>query len=60
MGRMGNLATIIPMFGYFLINVRALGIEVTATDKLQRINKRAKDDFKLLLNFLRKPKQVLI
>ena len=54
LGRMENLATIIPMFGHFLNNVRALEIKATATDKSQRINNRAKEDFRLFLHFLKR------
>ena len=49
---MENLVTIIPMFGHFLNNTRHLEIKATATDRNQKINKRAKDDFKLCLKFL--------
>ena len=52
LGRLENVAIIIPMFGHFLNNIRQLEINATRTNKNQTINKRSKDDFKLALSFL--------
>jgi hypothetical protein len=52
LGRLENVAIIIPMFGHFLNNIRQLEIKASRTNKNQIINKRAKEDFKLALLFL--------
>lgn len=52
LGRLENVAVMIPMFGHFLNNIRQLEIRASITNKNQVINKRAKDDFRLALKFL--------
>ena len=54
LGRMENIAIIIPMFGHFLSNVRQLEIKAALSNRIQRINKRCKDDLHLFLSFLEK------
>ena len=57
LGRLENIAIIIPTFGHFLNNIRQLEIKGALTKKNQFINKRAHEDFKLALNFLDKARQ---
>ena len=57
LGRMENIAIMIPMFGHFLNNIRQLEIKATNTNKNQLINKRAKEDFNLALKFLKRAKE---
>ena len=52
LGRLENVALIIPMFGHFLNNIRATEIKATLTGKNQRINKRTKEDLILAKAFL--------
>jgi hypothetical protein len=52
LGRLENVAVLIPSFGHFLNNIRQLEIKAAITKKNQVINKRAKDDFELALKFL--------
>ena len=52
LGRLENVAIMIPSFGHFLNNIRQLEIKASITNKNQIINKRAKDDFELALKFL--------
>ena len=54
LGRLENVAIIIPMMGHFLNNIRQLEIRATASGRNQIINKRAKDDFILAQSFLDK------
>ena len=54
LGRLENIAIIIPMFGHFLNNIRHLEINATITQRNQVINKRTKEDFVLALKFLTK------
>ena len=56
LGRMENVAIMIPMFGHFLNNIRQLEIKATNTNKNQIITKRAKEDFNLALKFLERAK----
>ena len=57
LGRLENIAIIIPTFGHFLNNIRQLEIKAALTKKNQFINKRAHEDFKLALKFLDKARQ---
>ena len=52
LGRLENVAIIIPMFGHFLNNIRATEIQASITKRNQKISKRAHDDFKLALKFI--------
>ena len=54
LGRMEQVATIIPMFGHFLNNIRSTEIRATATGKPQFINKRTREDLLLAQMFLAK------
>ena len=54
LGRMENVAIIIPMFGHFLSNVRQLEIKAALSNKNQQVNKRCKDDLQLFLSFLQR------
>ena len=52
LGRLETLATIIPMMGHFLNNIRHAEIQATASGKNHALNKRTKADFKLAEKFL--------
>ena len=52
LGRLENVAIIIPMLGHFLNNIRHLEILASISNKNQRINNRSKEDFKLAQKFL--------
>jgi hypothetical protein len=52
LGRLENVAIIIPMFGHFLNNIRQLQIKAELINKNVKINQRAKDDFTLAKQFL--------
>ena len=52
LGRLENVAIIIPMLGHFLNNIRQLEILASISNKNQRINNRSKEDFKLAQKFL--------
>ena len=54
LGRLENVALIIPMFGHFLNNIRATEIKATLTQRNQRINKRTREDLVLAKSFLLK------
>jgi hypothetical protein len=57
LGRLENIAIIIPTFGHFLNNIRQLEIKASLTKKNQIINKRAHEDFKLAQKFLEKARK---
>ena len=57
LGRLENVAIMIPSFGHFLNNIGQLEIKAAATKKNQVINKRSKDDFKLALRFLERARK---
>ena len=52
LGRLEQIATIIPMFGHFLNNIRQTEIRATASDKPQIINRRTREDLILATKFL--------
>ena len=54
LGRLENVATIIPMFGHFLNNIRQTEIRATASGRNQMINRRTHEDLKLAQLFLNK------
>ena len=54
LGRLEQVATIIPMFGHFLNNIRNTEIQATATGKSQMLNKRTREDLKLAEEFLQR------
>ena len=54
LGRLENIAIMIPMFAHFLNNIRSLEIKATNLNKNQTINKRTKDDFSIALKFIEK------
>ena len=54
LGRLEQVATIIPMFGHFLNNVRSTEIRATSTNRAQTINKRTREDLKLAQKFITK------
>ena len=51
-GRMENVACMVPMFAHFLNNMRQLEMKAELSNKNQLINKRTKDDFRLAIKFL--------
>ena len=55
--RMENIAIVIPMFGHFINHIIHLEIKATISTKKQFINMRSKEDFKIVLKFLRKAKE---
>ena len=57
LGRLENIAIIIPMFAHFLNNIRQLEIKASRSNKNQMINKRTKEDLKLALSFLKRASQ---
>ena len=59
LGRLENIAIIIPAFGHVLYNIRQLKIKANLTKKCQIINKRSNDDFDLALNFLERSRAVI-
>ena len=54
LGRLENIAIIIPMMGHFLNNIRTTEIKASMTGKNQRINNRTKEDLILSQLFLAK------
>ena len=52
LGRLETVATIIPMMGHFLNNIRHTEIRASASGKNQLLNKRTVEDFKLAAHFL--------
>ena len=54
LGRLENIAIMIPMFAHFLNNIRALEIKASLTSKNQFLNQRTKDDFELAKRFIAK------
>ena len=54
LGRLENIAIVIPMMGHFLNNIRQLEIRASITSKNQVINKRTKDDLILAQSFIDK------
>ena len=57
LGRLEQIATIIPMFGHFLNNIRHTEIQATASGKSQMINKRTREDLQLATAFLHRAAQ---
>ena len=57
LGRMENIAIVIPIFVHFIKNIIHLEIKATISTKNQFINMRSKEDFKIVLKFLRKAKE---
>ena len=54
LGRLENIAIIIPMFGHFLNNIRQTEIKATISNKSQKINNRTREDFVLAKKFIEK------
>ena len=54
LGRMENIAIMIPMFGHFLNNIRTLEIKANLTEKNQVITKRVRDDLILATKFIKR------
>ena len=54
LGRLENIAIMIPMFAHFLNNIRALEIKATISGKNQVLNNRTKTDLNLALKFIEK------
>ena len=52
LGRLETIATIIPMMGHFLNNIRHTEIQATASGRNQILNRRTVEDFKLAEKFL--------
>ena len=52
LGRLETVATMIPMMGHFLNNIRQTEIRATSSGKNQVLNKRTKEDFRLAEQFL--------
>ena len=57
LGRLENVAIVIPMFGHFLNNIRHLEIKASQSSRNQVINKRTKEDLKLAQKFLHRAHQ---
>ena len=49
LGRMENIAILIPIFGHFLNNIRHLETKATISMKKQFINMQSKEDFRIVL-----------
>ena len=54
LGRLENIAIIIPMMGHFLNNIRQMEIKANITNKNQFLSKRVKDDLVLAQKFIDK------
>ena len=54
LGRLENIAIIIPMFGHFLNNIRHTEIMATQSGRNQKINRRTHEDLKLAQKYLDK------
>ena len=54
LGRLGNIAILIPMMGHFLNNIRQMEIQSNITGRSQMLNKRTKDDLILAQGFIDK------
>ena len=59
LGRLENNATIMPMMGHFLNNIRHLSLLATDKGHTVRISRRAKKDLQLSQKFIKKAKQGL-
>ena len=57
LGRLENIAIVIPMLGHFLNNIRQMEIKANITNKNQSLTKRVIDDCKLAMKFIEKAHQ---